>query len=167
MHFRYAINRREVLDWLLDQGLDINAGGNRSLKGRDKLYRDNTVAVLNETAAAGDIELFDYLVSRGAKPSQSNALHHAVGCKDAAKGVAMISHLIDTYHLDVNADDSCGGLNELVQYSMHSGSPLYCAVTSGNVAAAGVLLKNGARSGKFGGLAEDSEMKRLLDEWKE
>jgi hypothetical protein len=143
-HCRYVLDRREILDWLLDQGLDINGPGNDTLKGVDKLYRDNTVSVLNEAAAYGDIELFDYLVARGAKPSRSNALHNASGSKNS---VVMITHLIDTYHLDVNAGDECGGLNELVKWNTTPGSPLNYAIQASNTSAAEVLLKYSAKIG--------------------
>lgn len=154
------------MDWLLDQGLNINLGGNRTLKGRDKLYRDNTVAVLNEAAASGDIDLFDHLVARGAKPPRSNALHHATRCKDSNKVVAMISHLIEKYDLDVNADPRCGGLNELVEFDYSPGSPLNCAVAASNVAAADTLIKYGANIGNAEELTNSPEMKKVLGNWR-
>jgi hypothetical protein len=55
----YFLKHRDILDWLLNQGIDINAGGHRMLKEADKEYRDNTVAVLNQAAAYGDIALFE------------------------------------------------------------------------------------------------------------
>jgi ankyrin repeat protein len=149
----------------LDQGLDINRGGNIILKGADRVYRDNTVAVLNAAAVYGDIDLFDYLVARGAKASQSNALHHAGRSNNAA---AMIPHLINTYHLDVNAHDSCGGLNELVKWDVtQHGSPLNYAVYYRNVPAAEVLLKYGANIGDACAIAIEKKsapaVKLLLD----
>ena len=164
IHLRYVIDRREILDWLLDQGLDINGGGNRTLKGTDKVYRDNIVAVLNATAAYGDTNLFDHLVARGAKPFQSNALHNASRSNNA---VAMITHLIDTYHLDVNAGDECGGLNELVKWNVTPGCPLNYAVTASNLPAAQTLLNYGANIGDSCGVAikyqNTPAVKLLLD----
>lgn len=141
IHLRYVLDRREILDWLLDQGLDINRGGNTFLPGANTVFRDNTVAVLNEVAAYGDINLFDHLVARGAKPSQSNAIHHAASSRNA---VAMITHLVEEYHMDVNAKDGCGGLNELVMWHVTPTFPLKYAIRASNLPAAEVLLKYGA-----------------------
>lgn len=91
-------------------------------------------------AEFGDIDLFDHLVARGAKPSQNNALHFACRSENA---VAMITHLITVYHFDVNASDECGGLNELPQW----GSPLNYAMQFSNLPAAETLLKYGADIG--------------------
>lgn len=159
---RYVVLRREIFNFLLDQGLDINAGGNRILQGADKAYRNNTVEVLNRAAALGDIELFDYLVTRGARPKRSNALHNATRSKDA---VSMITHLVNTYHLDVNAEDSCGGLNELVEWESTPGSPLNYAVKASNVPAVETLLNFGARIEDALGVAvgnEEIEIVRIL-----
>lgn len=56
----YFLDHREIFDWFLDHGLDINAGGDIFFPGRDKTYRDNTVYVLNCAANKGNIELFEY-----------------------------------------------------------------------------------------------------------
>ena len=104
--------------------------------------------MLNVAAHHGDIDLFDHLVARGADPSRSNALHYAASCKDAVKANAMITHLIETYHLDPNASDSCGGLNDFVNMPGGLGppcwNPLDHAVSNGNFLAAEALLKFGA-----------------------
>jgi hypothetical protein len=92
----------------------------------------------------------NYLVSRGAKPSQSNALHNAARSSNA---VAMITHLINTYHLDVNASDACGGLNELVRWDITPVYPLKNAVSAANLLAAKVLLKYGAENRDACGIA--------------
>lgn len=135
------------------------------MKGRNKLYRDNTVAILNEAAASGDIDFFDHLVARGAIPSWSNALHHASRCSDSVKVVAMIRHLVKKYDLDVNADPSCGGLNELVEIEGSPGPPLNYAVTAFNLPAANTLLECGAKIGNAKRLARSSEMKEMLSHW--
>ncbi|KAH8803451.1 ankyrin repeat-containing domain protein [Xylogone sp. PMI_703] len=138
----YVIDQREVLDWLLDHGLDINRRGNRELvRGHNKEYGDRTVAVLDLAAAKGNIDLFDYLVARGAKFAQSNALVRATASQNAA---AMITHLVDTYHFDVNASDECGGLNEQAPWIVTPVYPLNYAVTYDNIPAIETLLKYGA-----------------------
>ena len=113
-----------------------------------KVYQDRTCEVLNVAAHRGDIDIFDHLVARGADPSRSNALHYAATCKDALKANAMITHLIEKYHLDPNASDSCGGLNELLDLPGGLGdpyrNPLDYAVSRGNLPAAEALLKFGA-----------------------
>jgi hypothetical protein len=100
--------------------------------------------VLNTAAIHGDIELFDDLVARGAESSGGNALHKAALCKEPLKTVAMITHLIEKHHRDPNADDSCGGLNELVGWDVCTGNPHNYAVCRSNIPAAEVLLKYGA-----------------------
>jgi ankyrin repeat protein len=113
-----------------------------------KVYRNRTCAVLNVAAYHGDIDLFDHLVARGAAPSRSNALHYAASCKNAVKATAMITHLIETYHFDPNASDSCGGLNELLDLPGGLGDderyPLDFAVSGGTLPAVEALLKFGA-----------------------
>lgn len=146
MHLSFALGNKEVLDWLLDQGLDINAPseGTWGYDGGTEAC-DNTVEVLNRAAAYGDIDLFDHLVARGAKPTHSNALHHTAGSSNAA---AMIAHLIDKYKFDVNADDTCGGLNELTELGSGPwGSPLNYAIEFSNLPAVETLLKYGAEIG--------------------
>jgi hypothetical protein len=92
---------------LLDKGADINRPIERNIPKGD---RDDTVKVLNKAAAQGNIEMFDHLVGRGADPSRSITLHTATQCEDPVKTVAMITHLIEKYRFDVNADEECGGL---------------------------------------------------------
>ncbi|TVY93162.1 hypothetical protein LAWI1_G000864 [Lachnellula willkommii] len=123
---------------------DINGPTNDTVKGTDRLYRNNTVEVLNAAAAHGDIDLFNHLVSRSAKPHHSNALHNAVRSKNA---VAMVTHLVETYHLDVTASDVCNGLNELDLVGLKD-TPKYAlsyALRACNTPAAEVLLKYGAK----------------------
>lgn len=105
---------------------------------------DDTAEVLNEAASRGDIAMFDHLVSRGAIPSRSIALHTASKCKDFTQSKAMITHLVKKYNFDVNADDLCNGLrwfNSLGPSAPESGSPLACAVARENVGAVEALLE--------------------------
>lgn len=106
--------------------------------------------MLNQAAGSGDISLFDYLVSRGAKADHSNALHNASRSDNAA---AMITHLIETYKLDVNASDSCGGLNQLVEWDVTPRYPLKYAIYYSNTPAVEVLIKYGAEIGGACGTA--------------
>jgi len=57
----------------------------------------------------------------------------------------MISHLVETYHLDLNTDDEHEGLNELAGWAADgpTGTPLNYAVTHGSILAAECLLKYG------------------------
>ena len=142
------IDNREILDWLLNQGIDINCntGQDFHLYTNEGPLWDNTCAVLNKAAALGDVEPFDHLVSRGADPSRSVALHMATRCEDPAKTVAMITHLIEQYHFDVNNnDDTCNGLwNKGLGGGLGEGVPLNGALVWDNLAAVEVLLKYGA-----------------------
>lgn len=146
---RRVVFLRDILDWLLDYGLDINGPTNDVLYRTDsKVIRDNTVDVLNQAAGAGDIELFDHLVARGAKPEHSNALHNAARAHQHS--AAMINHLVDKYHMDVNAGDDCNGLNELVTWDIpaaaqsHHATPLAYATKACNLEAVEALLRHGA-----------------------
>jgi hypothetical protein len=77
----------------------------------------NTCQVLNTVSVQGNIELFDHLVSRSVDPARSNALHDGATCEDQAKSAAMMQHLIETYYLDVNANDGHDGLSELAKWT--------------------------------------------------
>lgn len=143
MYLRWVLDRLDILDFLLGQGLDINGGSDDVTYGSgDEICRDDTVAVLNRAAGRGDIELFDNLVARGAKPSRSNALHRAACSNNAT---AMITHLVEKFDLDVNADDGCGGLNKLIKWRETPRYPLGYAVSRSNIPAIETLLKYGAK----------------------
>jgi len=102
--------------------------------------------VLNNAAASGNIELFDHLVSRGADPTKSIALHHAARCKDPAKTKAMITHLVTRHGFDVEADDNATGLrplDSLIDYE-DWGTPMRFAYLFKNQAAIEALKEYGA-----------------------
>ncbi|KAG9235778.1 ankyrin repeat-containing domain protein [Amylocarpus encephaloides] len=148
------VNNREAIDWILEQGVDINQPMDKSLRGLRpgagwEGERDNTVEVLNEAAAQGNIEMFDYLVSRGAKAAQSIALHKSTRCMDPVLAVAMLTHLVERYNLDVNADDKTNNLRWFSDLGSgdpepDQGTPLTCAIERGNIPAMEVLLDYGA-----------------------
>ncbi|KAK9797889.1 putative Ankyrin repeat-containing protein [Seiridium cardinale] len=151
-----AVPDREIIDFLLDQGADINRTDTwydtngerlppmaRTAMGRGALF-DKTLTVLNNAAALGDVDLFDYLVSRGAEPGKSIALHTASHCLDPAKVKAMIAHLIEKYDFDPNADDNPTGMRLLGMMSDDTGVPLDFAVRFKNIAAVEALLQHGA-----------------------
>jgi ankyrin repeat protein len=137
---------QEALDWLLDHGADIN----RTDEDREdcdfyrRLYghQDYSLKVLNLIAGRGDIQLFNHLVSRGADPRLSIALHRASKCQDAATCIAMIDNLLDTHHMDIEADNEI--FRNRMDFSPDSGTPLNCALYYKNIAAINHLLKRGA-----------------------
>lgn len=139
----------------MDRGIDINLGSDIGMSPHRKgdWWRDNTVAVLNAAAELGDIDLFDHLVSLGAKPDQSNAMCHAAKSR---KGASMIPHLIEKYHLDINTDDKRGGLNNLPPWNITEKFPLRYAASSHNLAGVEALLKCGAK---------DDDVYRSLKKW--
>lgn len=94
-----------VIDWLFDHGADINQTDSSRLDRGFPLNGswDYSVHVLSRVAAKGDIAFFDHLVSRGADPSRSFALHCASKNTDTTGAVAMIRHLLDKYNLDIEA----------------------------------------------------------------
>ena len=104
--------------------------------------RDYSLKVLNKIAASGDIELFDHIVSRGADPQRSIALHRASKCRDPEKSVAMIDHLLDKHHMDIESKGE--DFHTLID-SIDAGTPLNRAVHYRNLAAVKHLLKRGAQ----------------------
>ncbi|KAI1089760.1 hypothetical protein F5B19DRAFT_465785 [Rostrohypoxylon terebratum] len=145
-----AFDSREVVDWLLDHGVQLNFPQSELRTDLKKGERDDTLGVLNEAAAQGNTEMFDYLVSRGANPQQCLALHYATLHKpqDSAQVEASISHLLQRYNYDVNGDDTCGGLVKLSDFTDVSwqGPPLRWAVYHDNLPAVKSLLSHGAEA---------------------
>lgn len=108
---------------------------------------DETNQCLNEAAAQGSIEIFSYLVSRGADPRRSIALHRVARCiSDPEAARKMAEYLIDTHGFDPNTDDECGGLR-MVMTVVHGeeGTPLEYAMGHRNLAAAKALVAKGAK----------------------
>ncbi|KAK6068257.1 hypothetical protein SCUP515_09752 [Seiridium cupressi] len=145
-----VVDSRETLDWLLNQGVDINRPDSTRTTGGVSLLRggyDHSLGVLNNAAARGDIETFDYLLSQGADPTRSRALHLASRCKDLAKTVAMIHHLIDKHGFGVDElkdQNEIRRLGHTYQQIRDTGTPLNCAVVNRNMAALQTLLERGA-----------------------
>lgn len=139
-----------MLDWLLDQGVDItrtdihttDSGSRLPHDGKGKGSFDYSLKILNKIAEEGDIQLFDHIVSRGADPLRSLALHRASKCKDTEKSIAMIDHLLDKHHMDIEAHTKV--LRPTVHFPGDSGTPLVCAVWYNNIAVVQHLLKRGA-----------------------
>lgn len=151
---RNFVKSRDILDYIIDQGVDINRtnhkildGGFR-LAGRECLQQEGTLdfslKVLNGVAARGDIELFDHLVSRGADPQRSMALHCASRCKDAEKSTGVIDHLLDQHRLDIELDSMT--LRKYPDTTGDCGTPLECAIFHQNLAAVNKLLERGAKA---------------------
>jgi hypothetical protein len=137
-------NDRDALDWLLDQGVDINlTDTERTDTGqRPGQCHDYSIKVLNNVSANGDIELFDHLVARGADPQRSMALHCASKCHEDGKPEAMIDHLLDVHHMDIEMDNE--KLRDFFHAAPDSGTPLNCAVYYQNLPAMRKLLERGA-----------------------
>jgi ankyrin repeat protein len=136
---------RETLDWLLDQGVDINRTDTARLDNGFNLYpggTDSSLHLLNKVAAHGDIELFDHLVSRGADDSLSTALHSASWCRDPDLSVAMARHLLDKHHMDVNSNNE--DFRNFFHDAHDTGTPLCSAVLNRNLAVILLLLERGA-----------------------
>jgi hypothetical protein len=141
---RDCANSREDLNWLLDRGVDA---GLTDLYRQDDGFNlggqlDRSLKVLNNIAKNGDIELFDHIVSPGADPLRSMSLHAVSLCRDAEKMAAMIDHLLDHYHMDIEADNE--NLRGIIQALPDSGPPLVCAIYHENIAAVQKLLDRGA-----------------------
>lgn len=129
---------------MLDHGVDINRTNQRRTEDGFALAapNDTSLKVLNSVGIQGDIELYDHLIARGADQSRSLALHCATKCQDAAKSTAMIDHLLDKYHMDIEFDNE--ELRDNFQPVGDSGTPLNSAVNHHNLAAMHKLLARGA-----------------------
>lgn len=146
---RRMFEHRDILDWLVDQGVELNWHQDLIRGGLKKGEYDKTVAVLNEAAAAGKPEIFDYLVSRGADPSRSLPLHYVpfYQPEDSTKVAAVIDHFVEKYQYDPNGDGKCGGLIKLTDFTDVdglAGPPLRPAVYHHNIPAVRALLRHGA-----------------------
>jgi hypothetical protein len=136
---------RETLDWLLDHGADISRTDTQRLDNGFNLAvesSDNSLHLLNIVAANGDIDLFDHLVSKGADPSRSLALHTASKCQDHEKSRAMVCHLLDKHNMDINVDDRT--FRDTFNGVFDEGSPMCSAVIHHNLAVLRELLQRGA-----------------------
>jgi hypothetical protein len=137
---------REALDWLLDHGVDPNlTDAGRTDTG---LYlggqHNYSVKVLSNIAKLGDIQLFDYIVSRGADPLRSMALHRVAHCEDDRKTTAMIDHLLDHHNMDIEADLADLADPDHLFPDNDTGTPLSYAIHCENLAAFRRLLQRGA-----------------------
>lgn len=104
--------------------------------------------LLNNVAANGDIEFFDYLVSRGADPHRSLALHDVSRCRDDDKATAMVHHLLDAHNMNIHADNE--DLRDFFHDAPDSGTPLCSAIDNQNLAVVKALLDRGAKVDKWG-----------------
>jgi ankyrin repeat protein len=99
--------------------------------------------LLNNTAASGDIDLFDHLVSHGADTSLCTALHAASRCTDGETSTAMVRHLLDKHNMDIDRNNE--DLRDLYHDSQDSGSPLCSAIIHKNLPVVHELLARGAK----------------------
>lgn len=145
MPIRDFARDRGLLDWLLDHGADIHRSDTQRLDNGFNLAKgesDSSLHLLNKVAADGDIDLFDHLVSRGAQASKSLALHAACRCHDSDTSVAMIRHLLDVYHMEINSNDE--DFRDTIHGAHDIGSPLCSAIIHRNIDAVEELLQHGA-----------------------
>ena len=130
---------------MLDQGVDVNSSNQErmdtTVPGNRIPGKDFSVKILSNVAARGDTQLFDHLVSRGADPHRSLALHAVSRCKDSGKSRAMVDHLLDKHHMNIEADSRA--LRDLL-FSRDHGTPLHCAVHCRNLTTLDHLLTRGA-----------------------
>ncbi|PIA92164.1 hypothetical protein CB0940_09973 [Cercospora beticola] len=159
---------RQVLDLLLDHGVDVKKIETARTADGLALYPggyDNSIKILNGSAANADVELFDHLVSRGAEPARSLALHYTSKCKVPESAVTILSHLLDVYDMDIHADTD--DLRNFFHDSPDSGTPLCSAIYYKNLAVVEALLKRGAdpdRCGATGHLPTSKAMGDALFE---
>lgn len=156
---RDNLGNREYVEWVLNQGVNLGIYRDPIRNNRNGYPVDNTDEFLNEAASMGDTTLFDLFVRHGAIPSNSIALHKVAECKNPELAASTIDHLVRTHHMDVNADDLCGGLrwhhSEFRPDPLDSGSPLACAVRRGNEATVRSLLTYGAEISNYRGVPKE------------
>ncbi|KAK6209011.1 hypothetical protein LQW54_006759 [Pestalotiopsis sp. IQ-011] len=121
---------QDLVDFFLDHGVDINATGEfvtwdngvlRYVRPYAHVPKGCTV-FLNHAALKGDLEMFDHLVSRGADPARSNALHFAARHEnqDLATITSIMRHLIEKHGFDIDARDHTGGIPVERTYPVNS-----------------------------------------------
>jgi ankyrin repeat protein len=135
----------KTLDWLLDQGVDINKTDSQRLDDGFHLAMgesDYSLHLLNRVAADGNIDLFDHLVGRGADASLSTALHSASACKDPDLSKAMRCHFLDKHGMDIDSNNE--DFRDFFHDPDDKGSPLCNAIFNRNFAVLHELLKRGA-----------------------
>lgn len=130
---------------MLDHGVDINSTDYSRTDEGERLAGpvDTSLKILNSVAARGDIKLYDHLIARGADQSRSLGLHCASRCTDGEKSMAMINHLLDTYHMDIEFDNE--ELRNHFSPVADSGTPLQSALVHRNIPAINALLAQGAQ----------------------
>lgn len=132
---------------MLDQGADINNSNHNRTDAFGPQApqvignKDYSVKVLNNVAQLGNVELFAHLVNRGADPQRSTALHAVSMCKDPEKAKAMIDHLLDVHHMDLEANS--GDLH-YTMFRHDEGRPVHCAVHHRNLDTLSHLILRGA-----------------------
>ena len=134
------------MNWLLDQGVDINRADIQRLDGCFNLAigeTDSSSRLLNNLAASDDIDPFDHLVSREADTSLFTALHSASRCKDAEMSRAIVSHLLNKHNMDINRNND--DLRDFMHDPHDTGSPHCRATLHKNLAVVRELLNRGAR----------------------
>jgi hypothetical protein len=97
---------------------------------------------LDKAAALGDVDLFNRLVSQGADPSRSEALHRASKCHDEAKSVAMVSCLIEQHNMSTETKLHAG-YHEGLDRGAERGTPLCSAIFNRNLPIVSELLRHG------------------------
>ncbi|KAM7192051.1 hypothetical protein V8F20_009027 [Naviculisporaceae sp. PSN 640] len=157
-----------TLSYLLDQGADPNKPVTASLIPTLKRGEtDDTIQCLNLAAEQCNIPAFELLVSSGADPRRSIALHRATRFKGPTDGdktvTAMIDYLLDVHDLDPNADDDCGGLRMLMTSFREEGTPLEYALANENHEAAVALVKKGADPERICSKNKIDKVKRFIE----
>lgn len=117
------------MDFFLDHGVDVNTTGEFVTRDNDVLryvgyahLPKGCTVFLNHAALIGDLEMFDHLVSRGADPARSNALHFAAQheTQDLATMTSLMRHLIEKHGFDIDARDHTGGIPVERTYPVNS-----------------------------------------------
>jgi ankyrin repeat protein len=101
---------------------------------------DASLHLLDKVAALGDVELFNKLVSLGADPLKSEALHRASKCHDEAKSIAMVSCLIDRHRMSLKAELHAGYC-DVFDRGAENGTPLCSAIYNRNMPVVAELVR--------------------------
>lgn len=142
---RNFADNQSALDWLLDQGVNVNKTDSGTLDSGRPLAigeYDYSLHVINQIAAAGDIHLLDHLVYRGADVTKSLALHAVSRCHDSTKSVPMLCHLLDQHHMGINVHTDT--LRDFFHDAKDTGTPLCTAIYNKNLPIVRELIARGA-----------------------
>ncbi|CAH0549306.1 unnamed protein product [Brassicogethes aeneus] len=120
--FAFITNQTETAEFLINQGADVNLGGNKDKR-----------TVLHEAAFTGNVTMANVLVSNGADLNAQDI-----------NGYSPLMFAVDNNHTETAEFLINQGANVNLRGSKDNRTALHVAAATGNVTMANVLVSNGA-----------------------